>query len=70
MIHLDTNFLVQATIAGSPAHGQVRAWSAIQEDLGVSAIAWAEFLCGPLDSAAGVLASRIFPNPEPFLVKN
>lgn len=67
MIRLDTNFLIQATIAGSKAHGQIRAWAASQEDLGVSTIAWAEFMCGPLDAAATVLASRIFPNPEPFL---
>jgi predicted nucleic acid-binding protein len=70
MIHLDTNFLIQATIAGSTAHGQIRAWAAIPEDLGVSTIAWAEFMCGPLDSAATVLAARIFSNPEPFLVRD
>jgi len=67
MIHLDTNFLIQAVVAGSPAHEQFRAWLVAQENLGVSSIAWAEFLCGPLDATAETLAHQIFPNPEPFL---
>jgi len=32
----------------------------------VSSIAWAEFLCGPLDANGEALASSIFPRPEPF----
>ena len=67
MIHFDTNFLIQITLAGSPAHQQFRAWATAQENFGVSSIAWAEFLCGPLDATAGSLARQIFPNPEPLL---
>lgn len=67
MIHFDTNFLIQTTVAGSPAHAQFVGWASAQETVNVSSIAWAEFLCGPLDATAEALARQIFPNPEPFL---
>src|SRR2546423_14062449 len=67
MIHFDTNFLIQITVAGSPAHAQFTAWASAQESFNVSSIAWAEFLCGPMDATAASLAQQIFPNPEPFL---
>jgi len=67
MIHFDTNFLIQAVVAGSPAHVRFVGWASTQEILAISAIAWAEFLCGPLDTTGESLARQIFPNPEPFL---
>ena len=67
MIHLDTNFLIQATVAGSTAHAQFKAWTAAQETLGISSVAWAEYLCGPLDPVGESIARKIFPNPEPLL---
>ena|SRR5438093_2886213 len=67
MVHFDTNFLIQATVAGSTAHAQFAAWASAQEACSVSSIAWAEFLCGPMDATAEALARQIFPNPEPFL---
>ena len=67
MIHFDTNFLIQTVVAGSPAHEQFRAWTQAQEACNASSIAWAEFLCGPLDAPAEAIARQIFPQPEPFL---
>lgn len=67
MIHFDTNFLIQTTVAGSPAHARFTAWTSAQEVFNVSSIAWAEFLCGPMDATAESLAKQIFPGPEPFL---
>jgi predicted nucleic acid-binding protein len=67
MIHFDTNFLIRATVAGSPAHVRVRQWAAAGEGLGVSAVAWAEYLCGPLDPQGEVIAKQMFPLPEGFL---
>ena len=67
MIHFDTNFLIQATVAGSQPHIQFTAWASAQENFNVSSIAWAEFLCGPMDATAEALTRQIFPNPEPFL---
>ena len=66
MIHFDTNFLIQTVVAGSPAHEKFRAWTQAREDCNASSIAWAEFLCGPLDAPAEAIARQIFPNPEPF----
>jgi predicted nucleic acid-binding protein len=67
MIHLDTNFLIQTTVAGSAAHTRFTAWAVAQETVNVSSIAWAEFLCGPLDATAEALAHQIIPDPAPFL---
>jgi predicted nucleic acid-binding protein len=67
VIHFDTSFLIAATVAGSPAHLQVRAWAASGESFGVSVVAWTEYLCGPLDAPAETLARTMFPLPEPFL---
>lgn len=67
MIHFDTNFLIQTVVAGSVAHEKFRGWTQTQDACSASSIAWAEFLCGPLDATAENLARQIFPNPEPFL---
>ena|SRR5205809_855325 len=67
MVHFDTNFLIQATVPGSPADLQFRALAAASETFGISAIAWAEYLCGPLDSKASTAAQQIVPRPEPLL---
>ena len=67
MIHFDTNFLIQALVAGSAAHEKFRGWTQAPETCNASSIAWAEFLCGPLDTPAEAIARQIFPNPEPFL---
>jgi predicted nucleic acid-binding protein len=67
MIHFDTNFLIQTVVAGSAAHEKFRGWAQAREDCNTSSIAWAEFLCGPLDAPAEAIAWQIFPHPEPFL---
>ncbi|MBI4024756.1 MAG: type II toxin-antitoxin system VapC family toxin [Verrucomicrobia bacterium] len=67
MIHFDTNFLIEATVTGSRAHAKFRAWATAGETVGIGAVAWAEYLCGPLDPQAEAIARRMFPNPEPFL---
>ena len=67
MIHLDTNFLIQLSVAGSGASAQFTAWASDQEAVNVSTIAWAEFLCGPMDATGETLARQVFPQPEPFL---
>jgi predicted nucleic acid-binding protein len=54
-------------MAGSVAHTQFVAWTLGQEVVNVSTIAWAEFLCGPMDAAGEAFARQIFPQPEPFL---
>jgi predicted nucleic acid-binding protein len=70
MIHLDTNFLIQALVPGSAAEAKLQAWLTVGEDLSISTIAWAEFLCGPVTTADEALAQRLFAAPEPFLVSD
>jgi predicted nucleic acid-binding protein len=68
MIHLDTNFLIEALVANSDAQAKVQTWKSLKEELGISSIAWSEFLCGPLTQNDETLTQLLFPSPEPFLV--
>lgn len=67
MIHLDTNFLVQALVPGSAAGAKLQAALTDREDLGMSTVAWSEFLCGPLNPQDEALARLFLAPPEPFL---
>lgn len=70
MIHLDTNFIILAFNAGTPEERQLRQWLAANEQIGVSAVAWAEFSCGPLDPLVATAAAALLPNPEPFVARH
>ena len=59
MIHLDTSFLIRALVRGSPEDARLREWIRANEPLGMSTIAWAEFLCGPVDETVLSLASAV-----------
>ena len=65
MIHLDTSFLIHALRPGSPQERQLLTWLSADEELGVSAFAWAEFLCGPVSSAAAGDALELLGQPVP-----
>jgi predicted nucleic acid-binding protein len=66
MIHLDTSFLIRALVPDSREDRRLREWLRSDEPLGMSAIAWAEFLCGPIEARHVDLAREIVPDPEPF----
>jgi predicted nucleic acid-binding protein len=51
LILLDTSFLIRALVVGSAQDRQLRRWLADKESIGISSIAWAEFLCGPVQPA-------------------
>jgi predicted nucleic acid-binding protein len=59
LIHLDASFLIRALAGATPQDRRLRAWLAAGEPLGVSAVAWAEFLCGPVEAADLELVDRI-----------
>jgi predicted nucleic acid-binding protein len=66
MIHLDTNYLIGLLVRGSREASEVDQWLAAGEPLAASAIAWTEFLNGPVTAAEvvqveAVLQSRIIP---------
>lgn len=65
MIHLDTNFLIQALVVGSAAEEALKAWFIDGEELSISSIALSEFLCGPLALDEVALVESLF-NTEPF----
>lgn len=59
MIHLDTSFLIRALVRGSPEDRRLREWLSTSEPLGISTIAWAEFLCGPVDKPQLQLVNEV-----------
>jgi predicted nucleic acid-binding protein len=67
MIHLDTSFLIRGLVPGSAQDRALRKWLGEGERLGMSAVAWAELLCGPLAESHRELAARIVPERVPFL---
>lgn len=73
MIHLDTNYLIGLAVAGSPEAQHVDQWLAAGETMAASAIAWTEFLNGPvtpseISKVNAVLQSRIVPFAQPEAV--
>lgn len=52
MLHLDTNILIFGLQPGHTAHGLLRQWAQDTEPVAVSAMAWAEFRCGPVGESA------------------
>jgi predicted nucleic acid-binding protein len=65
MIHLDTSFLIHAMVPSSRADKRLRKWLRDGDDLAISSIAWAEFLCGPVGrseiDAVGAMFHEITP---------
>ena len=63
MTHLDTNFLIASLTPATAESRRVSEWLSAGETVGLSVIAWAEFLCGPVSPQQTVLASAAFPDP-------
>ena len=66
MIHLDTNYLISLAVAGSPEAQRVDQWLAAGESFAASALAWTEFLNGPVQPqeialVESVIESRVVP---------
>lgn len=66
LIHLDTSFLIRALVSGSPEDTTLRTWLRANARVSVSAVAWAEFLCGPLGDEDRVMARRLVGAPVPL----
>lgn len=48
MIHLDANYLIRGTQTGSPEDAALRRWLETSQPVAASAIAWMEFVSGPV----------------------
>lgn len=70
MIHLDTGFLIRALAAGSAEDRALRGWLRRGERLGISAIAWAEFQCGPLSPGHDRFARAVLGEPVAFTAED
>lgn len=66
MTHLDTNFLIDALVPGSAQEAQLVGWLSAGEPIGMSALAWGEFLCGPLSPTAEGSARQLLTASEPL----
>ena len=73
MIHLDTNYLIGLLVKGSPQALHVDGWLAAGQPLAAGAVAWTEFLNGPVSPlevarTEAVIQSRIVPFGRPEAV--
>ena len=66
VIHLDTSFLIRALIPGTAEDHDLQQWIKSGAMLRISAVAWTEFLCGPLESSELSLAVTMLGEPLPF----
>lgn len=67
MIHLDTGFLIRALVRNSAEDLSLRSWLRARTQVGISCIAWAEFLCGPIETSDVDIAARILDDRVPFV---
>jgi predicted nucleic acid-binding protein len=66
MIHLDTSFLIRALVPRSAEDARLRTWISANTAIGISAICWAEFLCGPLTAPQVDLAAQVVGEPVAY----
>ena len=66
IVHLDTSFLVRALAAGTAEAQRLAEWIDDAVPMGISAIAWAEFLCGPVDDEVRALAATVLGEAVPL----
>ena len=66
MIHLDTNYLIGLAVAGSAQAQHVDQWLTAGESVAASALAWTEFLNGPVQPqeialVESIIEARVVP---------
>lgn len=66
LIHLDTSFLIRALVRGSAEDAALRKWIRQASQIATSALAWSEFLCGPVPPDAMDLAGELLGEPAAF----
>jgi predicted nucleic acid-binding protein len=65
-IHLDTSFLIHALGHATEEAAQLAEWMRVGRRFSISAMAWAELMCGPLDPEEEAFARALLPEPAPL----
>jgi predicted nucleic acid-binding protein len=66
VIHLDTSFLIRAGVRSTPEGHRLRGWLRAGTPVRVSAVVWAEYLCGPVPGKAVEEAAELCGEPVAF----
>lgn len=66
IIELDSNFLVAVLNAGGSQSDMLHSWTGAGATIQISAIAWSEYLCGPLEPVMVPVARKLINRVEPF----
>lgn len=66
MILMDTSFLIRALVKGTREDAALRRWLKASVAMSSTAIAWAEFQCGPIEAFELELVASIVPERVPF----
>jgi predicted nucleic acid-binding protein len=66
VIHLDTSFLIHALGHATDEAAQLTQWMKDGCLFSISAMAWAELMCGPLDPEEEAFARALLPDPTPL----
>jgi predicted nucleic acid-binding protein len=67
VIDLDANFLVDVFRRGSSSARWLDRWVHRGEPVNISSVAWAEFLCGPVEFRIAVEARGLLGSIEPLI---
>jgi len=67
VIHLDTNFVIRALVSGSSESRLLRGWVREGTRIGMSAVSWSEFLCGPVEADQIELVKAVVEDLTPFV---
>jgi predicted nucleic acid-binding protein len=65
-IHLDTSFLIRSLLPGTNEARSLETWLRRDESVRISAMVWAEFLCGPVFSQQAQDAAELLGEPLPL----
>jgi predicted nucleic acid-binding protein len=66
VIQLDTSFLIRSLVGGTAEDARLREWIRDGQPIGVSALAWTEFISGPVSTEVITAAARLLGEPLPF----
>jgi predicted nucleic acid-binding protein len=66
-VHLDTSFLINALVADTWEGRRLRRWLQQDTRIAVSAVTWAEFLCGPVSAEDRQRARTVVGMPLPLV---